>query len=113
VGRRGENQLQNFKLVTSPALSSPSGGDGSQAGKPRRYGVVEYKYELLTGAGFVVNRRGFASLTVDPSGEGVECWWVASIEKDWKKKSDDLRNIAESFRIYTEGVDRAREDFDF
>tara|TARA_B110000305_G_C19137578_1_gene491895 strand:+ start:29 stop:307 length:279 start_codon:yes stop_codon:yes gene_type:complete len=79
----------------------------------RRYGVVEFKYELLTGAGFIVNRRGFASVTVDPSGVGVECLWAATIEKDWKKKSPDYQAMANSFRVYVEGVGRAKDDFEF
>jgi len=38
--------------------------------------LVDFKYELLTGAGFEVERRGVASVT--SQGDGVQLLWAAS-----------------------------------
>ena len=44
--------------------------------KNQKYVLVDFKYELLTGAGFEVDRRGVASIT--NQGESVQVLWTAS-----------------------------------
>ena len=42
----------------------------------KEYVLVDFKYELLTGAGFEVDRRGVAAITSE--GPAVEALWAAS-----------------------------------
>jgi len=65
--------------------------------------IVDFKYDLLTGAGFEVDRRGVASVT--STGEAVEILWCAATRQRYNKKLEPvLRDIAASFRCYTEGL---------
>ena len=64
--------------------------------------IVDFKYELLTGAGFEVDRRGVASVT-SVSGN-VEVLWCASTRQRYKKTEEQLRTIAGSFRCYADGL---------
>lgn len=42
----------------------------------KEYVICDFKYELLTGAGFEVDRRGVAAIT--SQGPAVEVLWCAS-----------------------------------
>jgi len=65
--------------------------------------IVDFKYTLLTGAGFEVERRGVASIT--SVGEGAQLLWTASIAARFKNKTEgQLRSIANSFRVYSDGL---------
>ena len=83
---------QSFKVIKTEPTSI-----GSQ-----QYMLVDFKYELLTGAGFTVDRRGVASVT--SQGNAVEVLWCATISQRYKKIEDTLRSIAGSFRCYTDGL---------
>lgn len=80
---------QSFKLTKTEPVTH---GD-------QQYVLVDFKYELLTGAGFTVDRRGVASVT--SQGKAVEVLWCATISQRYKKVEDTLRYIAGSFRCYT------------
>lgn len=66
------------------------------------YVLADFKYQLLTGAGFEVDRKGHASIT--SQGPAVEVLWAASTTLRYKKTSETLQSIASSFRCYTDGL---------
>jgi len=67
ISQKGDNMYQSFKVIKT----EPVERDGQQ------YVLVDFKYELLTGAGFIVERRGVASVT--SQGKAVEVLWTATI----------------------------------
>lgn len=75
--------------------------------KDQDYMIVDFKYELLTGAGFEVDRVGTASVTSE--GNAVEVLWAAVTRQRYKKMADTLRSIAKSFRCYSDGLNMASE----
>ena len=74
------------------------------------YMICDFKYELLTGAGFEVDRIGVASVT--STGTAVEVLWTASTRQRFKKTEPQLRNIADSFRCYSGGLDSTKVLYD-
>ena len=94
ISQKGDNIYQNFKITKL----EPKDGEY----KNQKYMLVDFKYELLTGAGFEVDRRGVASVT--SQGDGVQVLWTASTRQRYKKTEDALRTIAGSFRCYGEGL---------
>jgi hypothetical protein len=66
------------------------------------YVLVDFKYELLTGAGFEVDRKGIASITSE--GPAVELLWCAVTRQRYSKLEPTLRKIASSFRCYADGI---------
>lgn len=97
ISQKGDNMYQNFKVIKTEPTKQ---GD-------QDYVLVDFKYELLTGAGFTVDRRGVASVT--SQGKAVEVLWCATISTRFKKIEDQLRQIAGSFRCYTEGLNLSDE----
>jgi hypothetical protein len=71
ISQKGNNVYQNFK-VTNVAV-------GSGEYRDQKYVICDFKYELLTGAGFEVDRRGVASIT--SQGDAVEVLWCATIRQ--------------------------------
>lgn len=69
ISQKSANIYQNFK-VTKVAPQSKADYDGNE------YVICDFKYELLTGAGFEVDRRGIAAIT--SQGPAVEVLWAAS-----------------------------------
>eukprot|EP00640_Fibrocapsa_japonica_P002376 CAMPEP_0113943100 /NCGR_PEP_ID=MMETSP1339-20121228/19177_1 /TAXON_ID=94617 /ORGANISM="Fibrocapsa japonica" /LENGTH=278 /DNA_ID=CAMNT_0000947869 /DNA_START=170 /DNA_END=1006 /DNA_ORIENTATION=- /assembly_acc=CAM_ASM_000762 len=88
--QKGENQYQNFKTTKIVA--------GATGLKGQKYYVVDFKYELLTGAGFYIDRRGVAAVTGTP--KNVQAIVCATTDTRYKKLADDLHVIADSFRAY-------------
>ena len=71
ISQKGNNVYQNFKVTNvAPGI----GGFRDQ-----KYMICDFKYELLTGAGFEVDRRGVASITSE--GDAVEVLWCATIRQ--------------------------------
>lgn len=68
----------------------------------QQYGIVDFKYTLITGAGFEVDRIGVASVT--SVGNAIEVLWCASTRQRYKKLESKLRSIAGSFRVYSDGL---------
>lgn len=81
--------VQNLKLKKARKL---------EANTETPYYVVEYTYELITGAGFEIARRGVASVT--SVGKSVEAMITASTDIRFKKVEPQLNEIAASFRVY-------------
>lgn len=96
ISQKGDNIYQDFK-VTKFKISPDN----------PNYVIVDFKYTLLTGAGFEVGRKGVASITSE--GKAVELLWCAVTEQRYKKMEETLRNIAGSFRVYAEGVNFSGE----
>lgn len=93
ISQKGNNVYQDFKVIKV----EPVEADGS------KYMLVDFKYTLLTGAGFEVERKGVASVT--SAGNGVQLLWAASIAARYKNKTEgQLRGIVQSFRCYSDGL---------
>ena len=92
ISQKGDNMYQNFKVLKL----EPVKVDGQS------YVLADFKYQLLTGAGFEVDRRGVASVTSE--GPAVEVLWAASTTPRYKKTEQDLRDIVGSFRCYATGL---------
>lgn len=90
---------QNFKVTNIEPVTAEY--------RDQEYMIVDFKYELLTGAGFEVDRRGVASVT--STGAAVEVLWCASTRQRYKKTEQTLRGIASSFRCYTDGLNFSDE----
>ena len=73
----------------------------------QEYMLCDFKYQLLTGAGFEVDRKGVASVTSE--GKAVEVLWTASTTIRYKKTEPVLRDIASSFRVYADGLNLSGE----
>lgn len=73
------------------------------------YALVDFKYQLLTGAGFEIDRVGVASVT--SVGNAVEVLWTASTRPRYKKTEETLRTITSSFRCYTDGLDLLKTSY--
>jgi len=94
ISQKGDNIYQDFKVTN---LETKPGEIGGQ-----QYGIVDFKYTLITGAGFEVDRVGVASVT--SVGNAVEVLWCASTRQRYKKLENKLRDIAGSFRVYSDGL---------
>jgi len=93
ISQKGSNIYQDFKITKVEPVTSDNG----------KYMLVDFKYTLLTGAGFEVERKGVASVT--SVGDGVQLLWAASIAARYKNKTEgQLRNIVQSFRCYADGL---------
>ncbi len=106
ISQKGSNVYQDFKVTKVTPVTADD----------EKYVLVDFKYTLLTGAGFEVERKGVASVT--SAGEGVQLLWAASIAARYKNKTEgQLRAITESFRCYGSGLNfsadlrPAAEDF--
>eukprot|EP00581_Thalassiosira_minuscula_P013626 CAMPEP_0183724308 /NCGR_PEP_ID=MMETSP0737-20130205/17849_1 /TAXON_ID=385413 /ORGANISM="Thalassiosira miniscula, Strain CCMP1093" /LENGTH=292 /DNA_ID=CAMNT_0025954865 /DNA_START=64 /DNA_END=942 /DNA_ORIENTATION=+ len=106
ISQKGSNIYQDFKVTKTEPVSVDGG----------KYVLVDFKYTLLTGAGFEVERKGVASVT--SAGDGVQLLWAASIAARYKNKTEgSLRSIVQSFRCYADGLNfsadlrPAAEDF--
>lgn len=96
ISQKGNNVYQNFKVVKIV----PKVENGQE------YMVCDFKYQLLTGAGFEVDRIGVAAVT--STGTAAEVLWTASTAVRYKKTQEQLRNIVGSFRCYSDGLDMTK-----
>jgi len=99
ISQKGDSIYQDFK-VTKLVPKTENG---------QEYMIVDFKYTLLTGAGFEVDRVGVSSVT--STGKAVELLWTASTRQRYKKTEEQLRNIADSFRCYADGLDLAKLEY--
>ncbi|CAM9288701.1 unnamed protein product, partial [Laminaria digitata] len=63
-----------------------------------KYYIADFQYELLTGAGFTVERKGVAS--VAQVGNSVNAVVGATTANRAKTVKPQLQEIANSFRVY-------------
>jgi hypothetical protein len=101
ISLRGNNMYQNFKVTK---LTPGSAGNYLNG---QSYMLADFKYQLLTGAGFEVDRQGVASIT--STGDSVQVLWAASTTNRFKKTEGNLRDIVDSFRCYADGINFADE----
>lgn len=94
ISQRGSNMYQNFKITKL----EPSG---------QSYMMADFKYQLLTGAGFEVDRKGVAAIT--SAGKSIQILWAASTTNRFKKTESTLRGIVGSFRCYADGINFAND----
>lgn len=97
ISQKGDSMYQNFKIKKL----APVTVDG------QTYVLADFSYQLLTGAGFEVDRKAVASIT--SQGPAVEVLWAASTAIRYKKTEQDLRKIVGSFRCYTDGLNFSNE----
>ena len=64
----------------------------------QQYITADYTYDLNTEAGFIIGRKGVASLT--SVGGDIQCMITASTDKRYKTIEPLLRNICDTFRVY-------------
>lgn len=100
ISQKSANIYQNFKVkkVVPQPVELYNG---------KEYVICDFQYELLTGAGFEVDRRGVAAITSE--GPAVEVLWTASTRERYKKTESTLRDIASSFRVYADGLNFSSE----
>jgi len=94
ISQKGNNIYQDFKIKNVEATKGDIEG--------QNYVLVDFKYTLLTGAGFEVDRVGIESITC--VGGETEVLWCASTRQRYKKQEDKLRKLAGSFRVYADGL---------
>lgn len=94
ISQKGSSVYQNFKVTK---LTPLEGGY-----KDQKYMIVDFKYQLITGAGFEVDRNGVASVT--SVGDDTQVLWAATTRQRYKKLEGNLRTIANSFRCYSDGL---------
>lgn len=82
--QKGANQIQNFKI--KKIAPGPPGA------------VVDFEYELITGSGFIVERRGVAGVSA-VAGKSQALLAITTTTR-FKKLGPALRTTAESFRAF-------------
>lgn len=100
ISQKGSNIYQNFKVTKLV----PKTVDGQE------YMICDFKYTLLTGAGFEVDRQGVASIT-SVGGNAMQVLWTASTAIRWKKTEQQLRTIVDSFRCYAGGLEGSKVEY--
>lgn len=87
---KGASQYQGFTVTKVTKLDAATN---------QPYYICEYKYTLLTGAGFAIDRIGIGSATAVGT-KSTQAMVGASTDIRWKKTKGQLREVAESFRVY-------------
>mmetsp|Transcript_7217 Transcript_7217/g.10758 ORF Transcript_7217/g.10758 Transcript_7217/m.10758 type:complete len:281 (+) Transcript_7217:11-853(+) len=90
ISQKGVNQIQNFKLKK---VSEGAAGKNDQ-----KYFIVDFQYDLLTGAGFTVERKGYGSVT--QLGRGIQSVTAVTTSNRFKKLQPQLEEVAKTFRVY-------------
>ncbi|CAM9371803.1 unnamed protein product [Scytosiphon promiscuus] len=90
LSQKGDNQFQSFKLKSVKEGATDFAGN--------KYYIADFQYELLTGAGFTVERKGVAS--VAQVGNSVTAVVGATTANRSKTVKPQLQEIANSFRVY-------------
>jgi len=94
ISQKGDNIYQSLKV--KKVIPGPTGYQGTQ------YYLVDFKYELVTGAGFTVERSALASVTA--VGSNTQALICATTNKRYKKLEPVFRDIVNSFRVYDKVV---------
>jgi hypothetical protein len=69
ISQKGSNIYQDFKVTKVVPQTGPEYNG-------KEYVICDFRYVLLTGAGFEVDRRGVGAITSE--GAAVEVLWTAS-----------------------------------
>merc|ERR1712232_1424005 len=94
ISQKGDNMYEDFKLGKVETFAGEFGN--------QKCALVDFKYSLLTGAGFTVDRVGVASVT--SQGNNIQVFWAASTRQRFKKTETTLRTITSSFRCFSDGI---------
>jgi len=90
ISQKSDNLYQNLKVKKVTPLAE--GIKGSE------YYQIEFKYELVTGAGFTVDRSAIAVVTA--VGKNTQALICATTDKRYKKLEPVFKDMAGTFRIY-------------
>mmetsp|Transcript_6087 Transcript_6087/g.9894 ORF Transcript_6087/g.9894 Transcript_6087/m.9894 type:complete len:280 (+) Transcript_6087:98-937(+) len=90
ITQKGDNMYQNLKVKKVVPLAD--GYKGAQ------YMMVDFKYELVTGAGFTVDRSAVAVVTA--VGKNTQALIMATTDKRYKKLETVFRDMAGTFKVY-------------
>ena len=64
----------------------------------QNYFIVDFEYKINTEAGFLISRKGVASLT--SVGSDIQALISVTTDKRYKTLEENIRDIAASFRVY-------------
>ena len=92
VTQKGASQVQGFKMKKAKTLA---------ASTESTYVTFEYSYTLLTGAGFEIDRKGIGSIVSVKGSRSTQMMLGACTDIRLKKVEGDLREVADSFRVYS------------
>jgi len=63
------------------------------------YKVVQFDWELYTGAGLLISRCGWASFCQVGDEGNIQVFWTGVTSNRWNKMSADLQTMIQSFRV--------------
>jgi len=63
------------------------------------YKIIEYDYEIESGAGFTINRNGIAAFTQVGKAGNLQILWCGTLTSRYGQMKDSMNNIINSFRI--------------
>jgi hypothetical protein len=90
VTQKGASQVQGYKLGKVTLLPGKTA---------QPYYIFDYKYTLITGAGFEVARKGYGSITAVGT-KNTQAVLAATVDARLKKTGPQLQEVASSFRAY-------------
>lgn len=68
-------------------------------GSGPEYKVIEYDYEIESGAGFSINRSGFATVAQVGDEKNLQLFWTGTTQPRWGAMKDNLLQIVKSFKV--------------
>lgn len=77
------------------ALKISKVSDGTAPG----YKILEYEYEIESGAGFSINRNGIAGVAQCGDQKNLQLFWTGVTTPRWDGMKSNLLQIAQSFRV--------------
>ena len=96
VTQKGASQVQGFKVKNLMPLKDATGLSAES-----NYLTFEYSYTLLTGAGFEIDRLGRGSIVSVAGSRSTQMMLGATTDIRYKKVQANLKEVADSFRVYT------------
>jgi len=106
-GKLDELTKKEYKVELQKALTQKGKGflsdlkvEKVRDGAPG-YKILDYTYDLESGAGFTIARSGIAAVCQVGTGSQLQVFWAAVVTPRWGKMQSDLRLIADSFRVGT------------
>mmetsp|Transcript_63308 Transcript_63308/g.137736 ORF Transcript_63308/g.137736 Transcript_63308/m.137736 type:complete len:359 (-) Transcript_63308:272-1348(-) len=86
LGQKSNNIIENFSI------------DKIIDGAPG-YRLVEYGYEIESGAGFSLSRRGYASFAQIGDDKNLQVLWTGVVEPRWSGMEKTLKTMVSTFRV--------------
>lgn len=63
------------------------------------YKIVQFDWEIYTGAGLLISRDGWASFCQVGDEGNIQLLWSGVVSNRWRKMEDELKTMIESFRV--------------